>query len=83
MTTEIRFLTLKSKKEKVLDRGQNFFFNVVVFTLKAVPVSTQYFLTSVLVQLTRTPSVSQANYPERVHVSERNKRTQKSQHIPG
>ena len=29
---------------------------VVVFTLKAVPVSTQYFLTSVLVQLTRTPS---------------------------
>ena len=30
---------------------------VVVFTLKAVPVSTQYFLTSVLVQLTRTPSV--------------------------
>ena len=29
----------------------------VVFTLKAVPVSTQYFLTSVLVQLTRTPSV--------------------------
>ena len=30
---------------------------VVVFTLKAVPVSTQYSLTSVLVQLTRTPSV--------------------------
>ena len=30
---------------------------VVVFTLKAVPLSTQYFLTSVLVQLTRTPSV--------------------------
>ena len=30
---------------------------VVVFTLKAVPVSTQYFLTSVLVQLARTPSV--------------------------
>ena len=30
---------------------------VVVFTLKAVPVSTQYFLTSVRVQLTRTPSV--------------------------
>ena len=30
---------------------------VVVFTLKAVPVSTQYFRTSVLVQLTRTPSV--------------------------
>ena len=26
---------------------------VVVFTLKAVPVSTQYFLTSVLVQLQR------------------------------
>ena len=32
-------------------------FVVVVFTLKAVPVSTQYFLTSVLVQLTWTPSV--------------------------
>ena len=31
--------------------------SVVVFTLKAVPVSTQYFLTSVLVELTRTPSV--------------------------
>ena len=31
---------------------------VVVFTLKAVPVSTQYFLTSVLVQLTRTSSVA-------------------------
>ena len=31
---------------------------VVVFTLKAVPVSTQYFLTPVLVQLTRTPSNS-------------------------
>ena len=30
---------------------------VVVFTLKAVQVSTQYFLTSVLVQLTRTSSV--------------------------
>ena len=30
---------------------------VVVFTLKAVPISTQYFLTSVLVRLTRTPSV--------------------------
>ena len=30
---------------------------VVVFTLKAVPISIQYFLTSVLVQLTRTPSV--------------------------
>ena len=29
----------------------------VVFTLKAVSVSTQYFLTSILVQLTRTPSV--------------------------
>ena len=27
---------------------------VVVFTLKAVPISTQYFLTSVLVQLTLT-----------------------------
>ena len=32
-------------------------FVVVVFTLKAVPISTQYFLTSVLVQLTRTSSV--------------------------
>ena len=30
---------------------------VVVFALKAVLISTQYFLTSVLVQLTRTPSV--------------------------
>ena len=30
---------------------------VVVFTLKAAPISTQHFLTSVLVQLTRTPSV--------------------------
>ena len=30
---------------------------VVVFTLKAVPISAQYSLTSVLVQLTRTPSV--------------------------
>ena len=30
---------------------------VVVFTLKAVPISTQYFITSVLVQLTRTSSV--------------------------
>ena len=29
----------------------------VVFTLKVVPIFTQYFLTSVLVQLTRTPSV--------------------------
>ena len=29
---------------------------VVVFTLKAVPISTQYFLTSVLVELTRTSS---------------------------
>ena len=26
MTTEIRFFALKSKKEKVLDRGQNGFF---------------------------------------------------------
>ena len=30
---------------------------VVVFTFKTVPISTQYLLTSVLVQLTRTPSV--------------------------
>ena len=30
---------------------------VVVFTLKTVPISAQYLLTSVLVQLTRTPSV--------------------------
>ena len=30
---------------------------VDVFTLKAVPISAQYLLTSVLVQLTRTPSV--------------------------
>ena len=42
---------------------------VVVLTLKAVPISTQYFLTSVLlVQLTRRPSVVTGyNYPpERV-----------------
>ena len=30
---------------------------VVVFTLKTVPISTQYLLTSVLVRLTRTPPV--------------------------
>ena len=57
---------------------------VVVFTLKAVPISTQYFLTPVMVQLTRTPPWSQANYPERVHIvkkkSKINKRTQKSRH---
>ena len=55
---------------------------VVVFTLKAVPVSTRYFLPSVLVQPTRTPSVvtGYINYPERVHIPERNKKTQKSQH---
>ena len=29
----------------------------VVFTLKTVPIFAQYLLTSVLVQLTRTPSV--------------------------
>ena len=49
---------------------------VVVFTLKAVPISTQYFLTSVQVQLTRTPSV--------LHIVKKKskgiKRTQKSQH---
>ena len=36
---------------------RNTLFVVVVSTLKAVPISTQYFLTSVLVQLTRMPSV--------------------------
>ena len=44
----------------LVDREVEFCFVVVVvvvFTLKAVPISTQYFLTSVLVQLTRTPSV--------------------------
>ena len=41
----------------LVDREVEFCVGVVVFTLKAVPVSTQYFLTSVLVQLTRTPSV--------------------------
>ena len=41
----------------LVDREIDFCVFVVVFTLKAVPVSTQYFLTSVLVQLTRTPSV--------------------------
>ena len=39
---------------------------IVVFTLKTVPISTQYLLTSVLVQLTRTPSVvTEANYPKK------------------
>ena len=42
---------------KVYHKYHNVVFVVVVFTLKAVPVSTQYFVTSVLVQLTRTPSV--------------------------
>ena len=39
-------------------RDTPYIYDVVVFTLKAVPIlSTQYFLTSVLVQLmTRTPS---------------------------
>ena len=47
---------------------------VVVFTLKAVPISTQYLLTSVPVQLTRTPFPwSQANYPERVQIVKKNK----------
>ena len=41
----------------LVDREVEFCVVVVVFTFKAVPVSTQYFLTSVLVQLTRTPSV--------------------------
>ena len=42
---------------------------VVVLKLKAVPISTQYFLTPVLVQLTRERLPwSQANYPERVHI---------------
>ena len=36
---------------------RNTLFNVVVSTLKAVPISIQYLLTSVLVQLTRMPSV--------------------------
>ena len=45
---------------------------VVVFTLKAVPISTQYFLTSVLVQHIYTTYANafrghSANYPERVH----------------
>ena len=38
---------------------------VVIFKLKAVPVSTQYFLTSVLVQLTRTPSVVTGKLPRK------------------
>ena len=33
MTTEIRFFALKSKKEKVLDRGQNVFFYLKTTTL--------------------------------------------------
>ena len=41
---------------------------VVVFTLKTVPISTQYLLTFVLVQLTRTPSVVTGELPQRVHI---------------
>ena len=40
-----------------LPRGHVVVVVVVVFTLNAVPISTQYFITSVLIQLTRTPSV--------------------------
>ena len=46
-----------SERVLCLDRLRLYVVVVVVFTLKAVPNSTQYFLTSVLVQLTRTPSV--------------------------
>ena len=51
LTITTTFFTLKVDAQKVS------IVVVVVFTLKAVLVSTQYFLTSVLVQLTRTPSV--------------------------
>ena len=57
----ISYTQKKQLKARVSDGGTVFsvvvVVVVVVFTLKAVPVSTQYFLTSVLVQLTRTPSV--------------------------
>ena len=58
---------------------------VVVFTLKTVPISTQYFLTSVLVQLTRTNAfrghrlTTQKGYTL-WKKSKGNERTQKSQH---
>ena len=50
----------------LVDREVEFcLFVVVVFTLKAVPISTQYFLTSVLVQLTRTSSVVTGSLPRK------------------
>ena len=54
------YLLLLQSTWYILRRLQRGIFVVVVavvFTLKAVPISTQYFLTSVRVQLTRTPSV--------------------------
>ena len=55
---------------------------VVVFTLKAVPISAQYLVTSVLVQLTRTPSVVTGYLPKKgcIRKVKENKRAQKSQH---
>ena len=50
---------------------------VVVFTLKAVPISTQYFLTSVLVQLTRTPSVVTGYLPRKGTRCEKNQKETK------
>ena len=47
---------------------------VVVFTLKTVLISTQYFLTSVLVQLTRTPSVVTGLLPRKGTLCEKNQK---------
>ena len=44
---------------------RNTLFVVVVPTLKAVPISMQYLLTSVLVQLTRMPSVVTGLLPKK------------------
>ena len=57
MLPDFLFCSLFPVQQTTSGIGQRVVVVVVVFTLKAVPVSTQYFLTSVLVQLTRTPSV--------------------------
>ena len=44
---------------------RNTLFVVVVSTLKAVPISIQYLLTSVLVQLTRMPPVVTGQLPQK------------------
>ena len=48
---------LPTPPHPLLTQLRNTLFVVVVFTLKAVPISTQYLLTSVLGELTRMPSV--------------------------